>query len=72
MGIKILWLRAKTKANFKPQIKMKVVWYTCETELDGMKSLWDENDYRKFIWKLPKNFKKENIKKKNSIYSLQL
>ena len=31
MGNK-LWLRAKTKANLKPELKMKVVWNTCDKE----------------------------------------
>ena len=30
-----LWLRAKTKANLKPELKMKVVWNTCDKELGG-------------------------------------
>ena len=34
-----LWLRAKTKANLKPELKMKVVGNTCDKELGGkMKS----------------------------------
>ena len=32
---KNLWLRAKTKANLKPKLKMKVVWITCNKELGG-------------------------------------
>ena len=32
---KNLWLRAKTKANLKPELKMKVVWNTCDKELGG-------------------------------------
>ena len=36
---KNLWLRAKTKANLKPELKMKVVWNSCDKELgDEMKS----------------------------------
>ena len=30
-----LWLRAKTKANLKPELKMKVAWNTCDKELGG-------------------------------------
>ena len=32
---KNLWLRAKTKANLKPELKTKVVWNTCDKELGG-------------------------------------
>ena len=36
---KNLWLRAKTKANLKPELKMKVVWNSCDKELgDEMES----------------------------------
>ena len=28
-----MWLRAKTEANLKPELKMKVVWNTCDEEL---------------------------------------
>ena len=30
-----LKLRAKTKANLKPELKIKVVWNTCDNELGG-------------------------------------
>ena len=30
-----LWLRAKTEANVKPELKMKVVCNTCYKELGG-------------------------------------
>ena len=30
-----MWLRAKTKANLKPELKMKVVWNTCDKERGG-------------------------------------
>ena len=37
-----LWLKAKTKANLKPELKIKVVWSTCEKELGGeMKSAYE-------------------------------
>ena len=32
---KNLWLRAKTKANLKPELKMKVIWNTCDKDLGG-------------------------------------
>ena len=37
-----LWLRAKAKANLKPELKMKVVLNTCDKELGGeMKSAYE-------------------------------
>ena len=30
-----LWLRANTKANLKPELKIKVSWNTCDKELGG-------------------------------------
>ena len=37
-----LWLRAKTKANLKPELKMKVIWNTWDKELGGeMKSAYE-------------------------------
>ena len=39
---KNLLLRAKTKANLKPELKMKVFWNTCDKELGGeMKSAYE-------------------------------
>ena len=39
---KNLWLRAKTKANLKPELKIKFVWSTCDKELGGkMKSAYE-------------------------------
>ena len=32
---KNLWLKAKTKVNLKPELKMKVAWNTCDKELGG-------------------------------------
>ena len=32
---KNLWLRAKIKENLKPELKMKVVWSTCDKGLGG-------------------------------------
>ena len=55
MREKRLWSRAETKANLKPESKMKVVWNACEGELDGIKVCqYNENYFKKFIWKLPK------------------
>ena len=35
-------LRANTKANLKPDLKMKVVWNTCDKKLGGeMKSTYE-------------------------------
>ena len=30
-----IWMRAKTKANLKPELKAKFVWNTCSIELGG-------------------------------------
>ena len=35
MSTNHLWLRAKTKANLEPGLKMKVVWNTCDKEIGG-------------------------------------
>ena len=32
---KNLWLRAKTKAHLKPELKIKALWNTCDKELAG-------------------------------------
>ena len=32
---KNLWMRAKTKANVKPELKMKVFCNTCHKDLDA-------------------------------------
>ena len=48
-GKKFLLLRAKTKANLKPELQMKVAWKTCERELGKMNSV-NENYYKKLIW----------------------
>ena len=32
---KNMWLKAKTEANLKPELKMNVAWYTCDKELTG-------------------------------------
>ena len=37
-----LWLRANTKSNLKPELKMKVVGNICDKELgDEMKSAYE-------------------------------
>ena len=50
---KNLWLRAKTKADIKPELKVKVVWDTCDKELRGEMKSANEN-YSKVHLKLPK------------------
>ena len=50
---KNLWLRAKAKANIKPEVKVKVVWDTCDEELRGEMKSANEN-YFKVHLKLPK------------------
>ena len=53
MGKK-LWLRAKNKANLKPELKMRVAWNTCDKEFgDEMKSA-----YKKYSKSLLSNFQK--------------
>ena len=32
---KNLWLKAKTKANLKPELKIKVIWNTSDKKLGG-------------------------------------
>ena len=45
---KNLWLRAKTKANLKLELKMNVVWNTCDNKLcSEMKSAYE--DYSKIL-----------------------
>ena len=50
---KNLWLRAKAKANIKPEVKVKVVRDTCDKELRGEMKSANEN-YFKVHLKLPK------------------
>ena len=39
-----LWLRAGTKENLKPELKMKIVWNTCDKKLGAkMKSSYENN-----------------------------
>ena len=48
-----LWLRAKTKANLKLEIKIKVVWNNCDKELGvEMKSAYENCLFQKFTGKL--------------------
>ena len=49
-----LRLRAKTEANFKPEVKLKVVWIACDKEPDGEMKSVNEN----FFKSSPENFQK--------------
>ena len=50
-----MWLIVKTKANLRPELKMKIIWNTCERKHGGMKSVYENYYiYKKFIWKLRK------------------
>ena len=44
-----LWLKAKTEANLKPELKMKVVWNTDKEPGSETKSA-----YENYYWKLAK------------------
>ena len=46
MGGGDLWLRAKTKANLKPELKIKVVWNICDKERGGEMKSHYENCYK--------------------------
>ena len=39
-------MRAKTKANLKPELKMKVFWNTCDKELGGKMKSVSENYFK--------------------------
>ena len=41
-----LWLAAKAKANFKPELKMKVVWNTSDNKLCGEMKCSYENCFK--------------------------
>ena len=50
-----IWMRAKTKANLKPELKAKFVWNTCCIELGGeIKSAYENYLLQKLTWKLAK------------------
>ena len=49
-----LWLRAKTEANLKPKLKMKVVRNTCDKELGGEMKSVNENCFESSL----ENFQK--------------
>ena len=49
-----LWLRAKTKASLKPELKVKVVWNTCDKELGSEMDSVNENVFKSS----PENFQK--------------
>ena len=51
---KNLWLRAKTEANSKPELKMKVVRNTWDKELDGEMKSANENYFKSLL----ENFQK--------------
>ena len=65
------WLRAKAKANLKPEQQMKVVWNTCDKELGEMKSAY-ENYFKSSPESLQKSlpFRVIYVKylEKNSMY----
>ena len=48
------WLRAKTKANLKPELKMKVVSNTCDKELGSEIKSGSENYFKSSL----ENFQK--------------
>ena len=53
--VKNLWLRAKTKANLKPELKIKVAWNPCDKQLSGeIKSAY-ENYLKSSIENLEKS-----------------
>ena len=52
-------LRAKTKVNLKPGLKMKFVWNTCDKELGEMKSV-NENYLKSSL----ENFKSNSFLEK--------
>ena len=41
-----MWLRAKTEANLKPELKMKVVWNIYDKELGGEMKFVNENYFK--------------------------
>ena len=50
-----LWLRAKNKANLKPELKIKVARNACDKDLDGeMKSAY-ENYFKSSLENLQKS-----------------
>ena len=55
MRLENLFLRAITEANLYSEMKMKVVWNTCDKEPSGeMKSVNENYLPQKFIWDLRK------------------
>ena len=48
-----MWLRAKTEANLKLELKMKVVSNTCDKELGGEMKFVNNNENYFISWKLP-------------------
>ena len=52
---KNLRLRAKTKANLKPELKLKVVWNASDNELGGKIKSAKENYFKRSIENLQKS-----------------
>ena len=52
----MFWLRAKTKANLKPELKMKVVRNTCDKELGREMKFVNENYFKSSL----ENFQKSH------------
>ena len=66
-----MWLKAKTKANLKQDLKIKVVWNTSDKELAGEIKTTQENYFKSSLENFQKSlrFKKIYVKysEKNSI-----
>ena len=41
-----LWQSSKTKVSLRPKLKMKILWNTCDKELDGKMKSACENDFK--------------------------
>ena len=52
----MFWLTAKTKANLKPELKMKVVRNTCDKELGSEMKFVNENYFKSSL----ENFQKSH------------
>ena len=50
-----LWLRAKTEANLKPQLKIKIAWNTCDRKLGGEMKPVNENYFKSSLEKFQKS-----------------
>ena len=49
------WLRAKAKANLKPELKKKVVWNTCDKEFGVEINSAYENYFKRSLKNLQKS-----------------